>query len=67
MHPHFGFFDILALIGGMFLYGIRAAVGKWLVTTTFHLLRRLLVRSEAEVRLYQEFVAEELKKKHHSK
>jgi hypothetical protein len=55
--------DILVLVGGLFLYGIRAAVGKWLVANTFKVLRRLLVRSEEEVKLYHEFLREELAKK----
>jgi len=68
MHHPYLLNDVLLFVGGLFLYGIRAAVGKWLVTNTFRLLRLLLVRSEAEVKLYHEFIQEELtKKKHHSK
>lgn len=63
MHHPYLLNDVLLFVGGLFLYGIRAAVGKWLVANTFKLLRRLLVRSEAEVKLYHQFVQEELHRK----
>ncbi len=41
--------DIVGLIAGIFLYGIRASISKWLVAATWKLLRAILLQSERDV------------------
>lgn len=44
--------EIILLIGGMFFYGVRAAIGKWLVFTVWRLLQKFLLKTEKDVAYY---------------
>jgi hypothetical protein len=44
--------DILMIVGGMFLYGIRNMIGKWLVTSMLNILNKILKDVEHYVAIW---------------
>lgn len=52
--------DMLAFIGGLFLYGIKSYVGKWMVTMSLKFGKWLLLRTEKDAKLYWHYFYKEL-------
>jgi hypothetical protein len=53
---------VLVQIGLLYLYGLRSAVGKWLVAATFRASKKYLIRTEHDLELFMEYFQEAAKK-----
>lgn len=60
--PHLRALDILLFIGGLYLYGIRNMVGRWLVAETLSIGKIFLIKTERHFLIYWHFYNEEVKK-----
>lgn len=62
---HYPARDILLFIAGLYLYGIRNLIGKWLVINTLSIGKVFLIKTERHFRIYWHFYLEELKNHDH--
>jgi hypothetical protein len=54
--------DFLVFLAGLFLYGMKGIIGRWLVTITFKVLKKLYVETEHELALFIRAYHEALRK-----
>lgn len=54
--------DFLVLLAGVFLYGLKGVIGRWLVTVTFKLMKRLFIETEHEMQVFFEAYRAALRK-----
>lgn len=57
--------DILIFVGGLYLYGLRNIIGKWLVINTLSVAKIYLIKTERHFRIYWHYYLEELRKHDH--